>query len=160
MYDTPIKKFTIYNKLTGEITGLIAASEFLVSMRVQRDPNLEFIEGEFSPEIYYFKNNQLEEYTEEQKTKKQIPPAPLFIGTWSNETMEWMPIQDITTLSQGIVLERNKLLSDTDWTDTLSAKSRLGEDLYNQWQIYRQQLRDITNQPNYPYQVTWPNAPS
>lgn len=39
--------------------------------------------------------------------------------------------------------ERNRLLTESDWTDTLSAKSRLGEEKYNQWQEYRQALRDM-----------------
>ena len=39
--------------------------------------------------------------------------------------------------------ERNRLLAEADWTDTLSAKTRLGEEKYNQWQEYRQALRDL-----------------
>lgn len=39
--------------------------------------------------------------------------------------------------------QRDDLLAETDWTDTLSAKTRLGEKEYNAWQEYRQALRDL-----------------
>lgn len=59
---------------------------------------------------------------------------------------------------QQIRLRRNELLIESDWTDTLSAKNRLGDELYNAWQQYRQALRDVTNQAD-PFTITWPTAP-
>jgi hypothetical protein len=53
-----------------------------------------------------------------------------------------------------LIPERNQLLRDSDWTqlpDTPGDKAA--------WAAYRQQLRDISLQPEYPYQVTWPEAP-
>jgi hypothetical protein len=55
-------------------------------------------------------------------------------------------------------IQRDTLLQETDWTDTLSAKDRLG-DKYYVWQNYRQQLRDITLQENYPLEINWPEKP-
>lgn len=52
--------------------------------------------------------------------------------------------------------ERNKLLSDCDWTqfqDSPITGSQLTE-----WQTYRQSLRDITSQEN-PYNIIWPTKP-
>jgi hypothetical protein len=54
--------------------------------------------------------------------------------------------------------QRDALLIESDWTDTLSAKARLGDALYNAWQNYRQALRDITNQAD-PFTITWPTKP-
>jgi hypothetical protein len=53
--------------------------------------------------------------------------------------------------------KRNNLLTDCDWTDTLSAKTRLGIK-YNEWQTYRQALRDFpaTCDPENP---VWPVKP-
>jgi hypothetical protein len=62
-------------------------------------------------------------------------------------------------MSSNIKTARQKLLIDSDWTDTLSAKTRLGDVLYQAWQDYRQALRDITLQPDYPLEVIWPIAP-
>ena len=39
--------------------------------------------------------------------------------------------------------KRDSLLVACDWTDTLSAKTRLGDAKYNEWQVYRQALRDM-----------------
>lgn len=62
-------------------------------------------------------------------------------------------------LSHNIKATRQTLLIDSDWTDTLSAQTRLGDVLYQAWQDYRQALRDITLQPDYPLEVIWPIAP-
>lgn len=62
-------------------------------------------------------------------------------------------------LASSIKLKRDKLLLKSDWTDTLSAKPRLGDTLYNQWQTYRQELRDIPQQQGFPENITWPIPP-
>lgn len=58
---------------------------------------------------------------------------------------------DISAAS--IRLERDKLLSETDWMAlsdvTMSAEMA----------AYRQALRDITAQEGFPYNVTWPEKP-
>jgi hypothetical protein len=56
--------------------------------------------------------------------------------------------------------KREMLLIASDWTDTLSAPGRLGEDIYQAWQTYRQALRDITEQPGFPLEVVWPEMPT
>lgn len=55
--------------------------------------------------------------------------------------------------------KRLNLLNESDWTDTISAKSRLGDDLFNKWQEYRQALRDITLQEGFPENIIWPTKP-
>lgn len=49
---------------------------------------------------------------------------------------------------------RNELLKESDWTQ-LSDISQTIKDL---WSTYRQQLRDVTNQPN-PFNIEWPIKP-
>jgi len=53
---------------------------------------------------------------------------------------------------------RNRLLLDSDWTDTASAPARLGQALHQPWLTYRQALRDITLQAD-PFAIAWPVAP-
>ena len=55
--------------------------------------------------------------------------------------------------------ERNQLLVASDWTDTLSAKARLGDVAYAAWQNYRQALRDLPQQTGFPITITWPTKP-
>lgn len=89
-----------------------------------------------------------------------IPPNQYSI--WDNELNKWKDSRPQTAIIDEewakIRLKRSELLTNSDWTDTLSAKNRLGDELYNAWQQYRQALRDITNQAD-PYTVTWPTAP-
>lgn len=54
---------------------------------------------------------------------------------------------------------RDRLLTASDWTDTLSAKTRLGEATYQAWQAYRQALRDVTMQAD-PHSIVWPQQPT
>lgn len=53
-----------------------------------------------------------------------------------------------------IRLIRNELLSECDWTQ-LSDVSHTIKDVYT---MYRQQLRDVTNQQN-PFNIEWPVKP-
>jgi hypothetical protein len=53
-----------------------------------------------------------------------------------------------------IRLIRNQLLAECDWTQ-LSDVSQIIKDL---WTVYRQELRDITNQQN-PFNIEWPIKP-
>ena len=53
-----------------------------------------------------------------------------------------------------IRVERNQLLAECDWTQ-LSDVSQTIKDL---WAVYRQELRDITNQQN-PFNIEWPIKP-
>ncbi len=55
--------------------------------------------------------------------------------------------------------ERSEKLTACDWTDTFSARARLGEERFTAWQTYRQALRDITLQED-PYAVIWPEIKS
>lgn len=50
--------------------------------------------------------------------------------------------------------ERTKLLSNTDWTQLVDAPVDASP-----WATYRQELRDITDQPGFPHDVTWPTEP-
>lgn len=49
---------------------------------------------------------------------------------------------------------RDNLLSECDWTQVSDAS--VDKVL---WATYRQALRDITDQPDFPHDVTWPTKP-
>jgi len=49
---------------------------------------------------------------------------------------------------------RNELLKDCDWTQLGDIQNVIK----NNWQLYRQQLRDVTNQSN-PFSIVWPVKP-
>jgi len=49
---------------------------------------------------------------------------------------------------------RNYRLKESDWTQLPDAPVDR-----EAWAIYRQALRDITKQTNYPYNIVWPQPP-
>jgi len=69
-----------------------------------------------------------------------------------------MPTVDtIEHLKQTRKEERNQLLAETDWIVTKSLES--GEAVPDEWKQYRQALRDIPSQPNFPDDIEWPTKP-
>lgn len=74
-------------------------------------------------------------------------------GTW---LQEW----SILNLAQGQAEKnvrdaRNNLLSNSDWTQVNDAPVD-----QTAWATYRQELRDITLQAGFPYDIEWPTPPS
>jgi hypothetical protein len=52
--------------------------------------------------------------------------------------------------------QRDKLLSETDWHVTKAVET--GQPIDQDWANYRQQLRDVTDQPD-PFNIVWPTPP-
>jgi hypothetical protein len=52
---------------------------------------------------------------------------------------------------------RNKLLSDSDWTQLADAP--LTKAKIKLWADYRVLLRDVTEQPGFPFDVVYPEEP-
>lgn len=50
--------------------------------------------------------------------------------------------------------DRNSRLAACDWTQVADAPVDKAV-----WATYRQELRDITSQPGFPWEITWPVAP-
>jgi len=56
--------------------------------------------------------------------------------------------------ASSIRTQRNTKLSECDWTQVADAP--VDKEV---WAIYRQALRDITQQDGFPWDITWPDAP-
>jgi len=52
--------------------------------------------------------------------------------------------------------ERNNLLTASDWTQCKDIPDAISD----KWAQYRQQLRDITQQPEFPWGIQWPKPPA
>lgn len=70
---------------------------------------------------------------------------------------EWNMIQERNIASLRAKTQRNRLLSESDWTQTIDCP--LSNDMKNSWALYRQQLRDITKQSEFPSIIAWPTKP-
>lgn len=75
--------------------------------------------------------------------------------TWviSDATAEEVA-QRTTDESTSIRQERNQRLANCDWTQLPDAPVDAAA-----WAAYRQDLRDVTSQPGFPWSVTWPEQP-
>lgn len=76
---------------------------------------------------------------------------------WNSEKLEYT-VEDIPNeeLWEKIRKERNRLLSECDWTMTTDAPEHLN---FHEWEMYRQRLRDITSLYVNPKDVVWPVSP-
>ena len=83
-------------------------------------------------------------------------------GSWAQELVRVQISEDqhqsnVDAISQAVKADRNRMLTDCDWTQmpdvNLSNTSKAA------WAAFRQALRDIPNQPGFPFNVTWPNLP-
>ena len=63
--------------------------------------------------------------------------------------------QSLDIASNIIRSERNRLLTACDWTQLPDVSSAVSDE----WAIYRQALRDVTSQLEFPWNVTWPTPP-
>ena len=57
-----------------------------------------------------------------------------------------------------IRLLRNKVISDTDWTQLTDTALTAAE--VTAWQTYRTQLRDMIDEDTNPFAVVWPTEPT
>lgn len=53
--------------------------------------------------------------------------------------------------------KRNQLLTESDWTQI--PNTPLTEEQKNSWEDYRNKLRNITEDPKFPWEHSWPEKP-
>lgn len=138
---------TIYKfDSTGKCLGTITTSEDNISINIQNAPSdqIYIVDDVFHDwkDVYY-----------KDETIKQKSKAPNIYSVWSIDKEQW--IEDTNILKSQIISKRNQLLIASDWTQ-LPDVPQITKDM---WTSYRQQLRDISNQPGFPEQVTWPQPP-
>lgn len=92
----------------------------------------------------------------------QRPVRPSAYHFWNKENKVWVldEVARNTEESAEARAKRDRLLTESDWTDTLSFRERNGEAKYAEWQTYRQALRDITSQQGFPLNIDWPVPPA
>jgi hypothetical protein len=94
-----------------------------------------------------------------------VPNGSYFVIE-ENEVKEYQAVRpktdeerqdEINSLWSNIRSQRNFLLEKSDWTQL--PDSPLSEEKKEEWRLYRQGLRDITNQPD-PRAIIWPTEPN
>jgi len=125
-------------------------------------PNTSFSANPTPEELSYYKVYYVEPSTQPeleryQKLQFDVVPAgnDLYREQWSAVAMSPEERKAKDDVQAGRVRHmRNKLLADCDWTQLDDAPVDAAA-----WAIYRQQLRDVTKQAGFPWNVTWPQQP-
>lgn len=155
-----MKNFIVYDPQSGEIEVYGTCQDF--EFELHGKPGKGLMEATATHLTHYVVDGELVAYTAEQAQAKANRPDILW--RWSNSTFSWSDprsqAEQETELAAEARSKRTRLLAESDWTDTLSAQSRLGEVLYNAWQDYRQILRDVPQQAGFPTNIAWPDMPS
>lgn len=86
----------------------------------------------------------------------KIPNIPVTVGQSGNITVS-APTVDIPDPSELPIMHRNQLLLHSDWTQLPDVP--LPVEKKTEWAVYRQLLRDITLQPDFPTNIVWPTKP-
>lgn len=80
----------------------------------------------------------------------QFVPCPDEVEQgWTFDGTTWAAA--VIDMSASVRAERKRLLQESDWTQLPDAPVDQAR-----WAVYRQALRDITAQPGFPNNVTWP----
>ncbi len=83
---------------------------------------------------------------------------PVAGARWNLTTSQWdLPEVSPDLAARRARYKRDRLLNESDWV-RLRAYDR-GEPVPPEWLAYRQALRDITEQPGFPYEIEWPQRP-
>lgn len=71
--------------------------------------------------------------------------------------LEFAKSEEYNQLASEVRNKRTELLNGTDWTQV--ADVDLADKEKEEYKVYRQELRDITKQEGFPYDVVFPNEP-
>jgi hypothetical protein len=82
-----------------------------------------------------------------------IPPKPGEFFVFDYGTKSW--VQSESLAENEVRAKREVLLQQSDWTQLPDVPL----ETKTEWATYRQELRDITDQPGYPFNVVWPTPP-
>lgn len=120
-----------------------------------KSDSVTFAQGTANPNVNYVLDGVLKEYTPEEILLKSNNPGLGF--KWIAKNRVWVDV-NARELTENVVKEkRNQLLSESDWTQI--PNNPLTVEQQTNWATYRQQLRDITIQSGYPFNIVWPTKP-
>jgi hypothetical protein len=134
-----MKNFIVYLD-SGQIvkTGYCHINDFYLQ-------GTNVIEGTANDSKQYIQDEQIVD----------MPPKPSELAYFDYSTKEW--VLDYLSQEELSKSKRDNLLYKSDWTQLPNGP--LTTEQQQAWAVYRQELRDITSQSGYPFNVIWPTPP-
>lgn len=137
--------YTIYAFATGQILRVVQTTD----IQSQLQPGEQYLEGSLNDSVYYVYAG----------SPVPFPPCPGDQYVFDFSIKQWVdprsPEQKYQQADSAARAQRKILLENSDWTQL----SDIPAETKTLWEPYRQALRDITNQPEYPFNVVWPTPP-
>ena len=133
--------YTIYKQDTGQILRICGTDD--ICNEVKSDE--AYIDGHFDDTLYYIVEG----------VPVLLPQKPDSYYHFDYVTKVW--IADVNEAKNNISTKRSYLLFQSDWTQIPNGP--LTAEQQQSWAVYRQELRDITSQSGYPFNVIWPTPP-
>jgi hypothetical protein len=113
-------------------------AELLASYGVY--PVRELTRPSYDPQTHYLKTSNFYQVEGQWQVHYSVEPLPE------------------AHVSQTMRAERNRLLAQSDWVVAKSYEQQTP--VPDEWVDYRQKLRDLPAQQNFPYDIIWPSQPS
>jgi hypothetical protein len=136
--------FTIYSLATGQIEKIVSSSND--ELAIHFDSKISgCIEGQYSDIEFYIKD----------KKPVKILASPSEHHTFDFVQKKWVDTRTTEDQWEEVRYQRTKLLTKTDWTQLPDVPL----DTKEAWSVYRQSLRDVTDQED-PLNIVWPTPPS
>ena len=121
----------------------------IVFSQITQDPNYPVGEGQRLVE------DQIPDYDSLTQYIVRVTPVP------AGQNYVEYQVKDITytdeELAASAVSRRDSELLHSDWTQLPDVP--LTTEQVEAWRVYRQELRDITDQPGFPRTINWPVPP-
>ena len=146
----------VYKTNSGKILRIGSCPEDTCISLQARDGET-VIEGVASIDDQYILNGEITDYTPEQLLAKRAVP---YGYAWDIATMSTVKVAEDSEITAYLATQartkRDRLLASTEWTQTIDQP----KDRQLLWQPYRQMLRDIPQQKEFPHTINWPEKPA
>lgn len=135
----------VSNNILQQGYGLDEASYEATREQYPNDVFLE-VDSFCAPDTHYFQNNTV--------IKKPTKPSSSYF--WDDATFSWVDNAQLKGFEVKQI--RNTMLLGSDWTQL--PNNPLTSEQQAAWATYRQELRDISSQSGYPFNIIWPTPPA
>ena len=141
-------KWANYSEITGEIIQVGSAPDSTTKDDFSHFPGLTQVNvPDFIDRLRHYYDFSTCSFVEKSS-------SPSEFHEWDWTLKQW--IVNIALAESDVRFRRDRLLSASDWTQLPDVPVTTKDD----WSVYRQALRDITDQAGFPFSIVWPTAPT